>query len=77
MLPHLPKLICSSLIRCDMKAISLTRLPICQMIAEPTITWHGTTLGQPDWNYDSHSLAFTLRYGEFNERSSVVLMACA
>jgi glycogen operon protein len=24
------------------------------------ITWHGIKLNQPDWSYESHSLAFTL-----------------
>ena len=28
----------------------------------PLITWHRTQLGQPDWQGDSYSLAFTLRY---------------
>lgn len=46
-----------------------------ETIAEPAITWHGTALGQPDWSYDSHSLAFTLRYGEFNESLHVMLNA--
>lgn len=38
-----------------------------QTILEPAITWHGTTLGQPDWSETSHSLAFTLSYGKYNE----------
>jgi isoamylase len=29
---------------------------------EPRLTWHGVHLGQPDWSYDSHSLAFELYY---------------
>ncbi|NJK64803.1 MAG: glycogen debranching protein GlgX [Synechococcaceae cyanobacterium SM2_3_1] len=28
---------------------------------EPYILWHGIHLHQPDWGYNSHSLAFTLR----------------
>ncbi|ESA33601.1 glycogen debranching enzyme [Leptolyngbya sp. Heron Island J] len=46
-----------------------------QAITEPAITWHGTRLGLPDWSYDSHSLAFTLRYGKFNESLHVMLNA--
>jgi glycogen operon protein len=25
-----------------------------------TLTWHGVHLGEPDWSYQSHSLAFSL-----------------
>ncbi|MBN1890496.1 MAG: glycogen debranching protein GlgX [Thermoflexales bacterium] len=29
---------------------------------EAHLTWHGVRLGQPDWSYDSHSLAFELHH---------------
>ncbi|WP_299485668.1 glycogen debranching protein GlgX [Acaryochloris sp. IP29b_bin.137] len=44
-------------------------------ILEPSITWHGTQLGQPDWRHDSHSLAFTLRYRQYGELLHVILNA--
>lgn len=40
---------------------------------EPTITWHGIKLGQPDWSEDSHSLAFTLSYRQYGERLHIIL----
>jgi isoamylase len=30
-----------------------------QLLRSATIAWHGATLDQPDWNYDSHSVAFS------------------
>ncbi|MEO1403216.1 MAG: glycogen debranching protein GlgX [Cyanobacteria bacterium J06635_1] len=44
-----------------------------QPILEPAITWHGIKLGQPDWGEDSHCLAFTLRYGQYNELLHILL----
>ena len=44
-----------------------------QPIIEPAITWHGTRLGQPDWGDNSHTLTFTLRYGEYGELRHVLL----
>ena len=44
-----------------------------QPIIEPAITWHGTQLGQPDWSKNSHSLAFTLRYGQHEEALHIIL----
>ncbi len=46
-----------------------------QPIIEPAITWHGVELAQPDWSDDSHSLAFTLRYGQYNELLHIMLNA--
>lgn len=42
---------------------------------EPHIVWHGTTLGQPDWSENSHTLAFTLRYPDAKEQIHVMLNA--
>lgn len=42
---------------------------------EPTLTWHGTKLNQPDWREDSHSLAFTLRYRQYGELLHIILNA--
>jgi isoamylase len=42
---------------------------------EPSIVWHGTRLGAPDWGPDSHSIAFTLRHPESGERIHVMLNA--
>jgi glycogen operon protein len=30
-----------------------------QLLRDATIAWHGITLDQPDWSYDSHSIAFS------------------
>jgi isoamylase len=30
-----------------------------QLLREATIAWHGATLNRPDWNSDSHSIAFS------------------
>ncbi len=46
-----------------------------QPIVEPAITWHGVQLGQPAWEHDSHSLAFTLRYRQCGELLHVMLNA--
>ena len=37
------------------------RRSLTQMIAEADKSWHGVTLGQPDWGAGSHSIAFTAR----------------
>jgi glycogen operon protein len=39
----------------------------------PQIIWHGVRLGQPDWGYDSHSLAFSLHHPECGEHLHVLL----
>ncbi len=41
----------------------------------PHIIWHGVHLGQPDWGYDSHCLAFTLCHPQANESLHVMLNA--
>lgn len=41
----------------------------------PYINWHGVQLGQPDWGYDSHSLAFTLHHPESGEHLHIMLNA--
>ncbi|NJL34255.1 MAG: glycogen debranching enzyme, partial [Chloroflexaceae bacterium] len=41
----------------------------------PEITWHGTKLNQPDWNYHSHSLAFELHFPVNAEHLHVMLNA--
>ncbi|MEB3309371.1 MAG: glycogen debranching protein GlgX [Snowella sp.] len=42
---------------------------------KPHITWHGVYFGQPDWSYDSHSLAFTLHHPQAQEQLHVILNA--
>ncbi len=42
---------------------------------KPYITWHGTRVSKPDFNYDSHSLAFTLTHPGFGEKLHVILNA--
>jgi isoamylase len=39
------------------------------------ITWHGVHLGQPDWGYDSHTLAFTLENPNGGDYLHVMLNA--
>ncbi|MEL7053743.1 MAG: glycogen debranching enzyme, partial [Cyanobacteria bacterium J06588_5] len=46
-----------------------------QPIVEPAITWHGVSLGQPDWGEDSRSLAFTLSYRQYGELLHVIFNA--
>jgi glycogen operon protein len=41
----------------------------------PAITWHGVRLNQPDWGYESRSLAFTLDGECGGERLHVLLNA--
>lgn len=43
--------------------------------SEPHIIWHGVRLGQPDWGYNSHSLAFTLRHPASGEHLHIMLNA--
>lgn len=42
---------------------------------KPHLVWHGVTLGQPDWCYDSHSLAFSLRHPQRKEHLHIILNA--
>ncbi|HAC66023.1 MAG TPA: glycogen debranching enzyme, partial [Cyanothece sp. UBA12306] len=41
----------------------------------PHLTWHGATLGEPDWSDDSHCLVFSLSYPEANEYLHIILNA--
>jgi isoamylase len=41
----------------------------------PHITWHGVRLEQPDWGYDSHTLAFTLCHPQDSDHLHVMLNA--
>jgi glycogen operon protein len=42
---------------------------------QPHLVWHGVKLSQPDWEDNSHSLAFTLRHPTADERLHVMLNA--
>lgn len=42
---------------------------------EPHIIWHGVRLGEPDWDYNSHTLAFTLRHPQADEYLHIMLNA--
>ena len=42
---------------------------------DPYLIWHGTELYAPDWNQDSHHLAFTLAYPQCGEYLHVMLNA--
>lgn len=42
---------------------------------EPHIIWHGTLLGQPDWDDSSHTLAFTMRHPDVGEQLHIMLNA--
>jgi glycogen operon protein len=44
-------------------------------VLSPAITWHGVKLHQPDWGADSRSLAFTLRYQQYEECLHVIFNA--
>lgn len=41
----------------------------------PHIVWHGTTLGEPDWGENSHSIAFTLRHPNHHEWLHIIFNA--
>jgi glycogen operon protein len=43
--------------------------------SEPYIIWHGVELGEPDWGYSSHCLAFTLHHPEKDEHLHIMLNA--
>ena len=32
-----------------------------EYLTQAHVQWHGTTLNQPDWGIDSHSVAFTMQ----------------
>ncbi len=42
---------------------------------KPHLVWHGVALGEPDWRYDSHSLAFSLRHPQKGEHLHIILNA--
>ena len=51
------------------------RLLVSYASDEPHISWHGVKLGQPDWSYESRSLAFSLRHPQANEYLHIILNA--
>ena len=46
-----------------------------ESLHHPHISWHGVTLGKPDWSYYSHSLAFSLRHPDADEYLHVIFNA--
>jgi len=46
-----------------------------EMISGPHLIWHGTQPHQPDWNFYSRSLAYSMSYPEYKEYLYVVLNA--
>jgi glycogen operon protein len=42
---------------------------------KPFITWHGTRIAKPDFNQNSHTLAFTLTHPGFGEKLHIILNA--
>jgi len=46
-----------------------------QLLARANRTWHGVKVGQPDWNFVSHSLAFTAHFLDGNLIFHVILNA--
>jgi glycogen operon protein len=46
-----------------------------QLLARANRTWHGVKVGQPDWNFVSHSLAFTAHFLDGNLIFYVILNA--
>lgn len=42
---------------------------------QPFLIWHGIKVGQPDWNSDSHTLAFTLYHPQAKEQLYIVFNA--
>jgi len=36
-------------------------VPLQRLLETAQLDWHGVKLGKPDWNHESHSLAFTVR----------------
>jgi glycogen operon protein len=52
-----------------------TRLTLNQLIAQATKTWHGVTLGQPDWGENSHSVALTVELRRDGRVAHIILNA--
>jgi isoamylase len=42
-----------------------SELSLNELLRSAEIDWHGVRLGSPDWADDSHSIAFTLRFGRY------------
>jgi glycogen operon protein len=42
---------------------------------QPYLLWHGVQLDKPDWNWDSHTLAFTLIHPKMDERIHLICNA--
>jgi isoamylase len=47
--------------RQERKAAAADDLPLMELLRRSRIEWHGVHVGEPDWNEDSHSIAFTMR----------------
>jgi isoamylase len=47
--------------RQERKAAADDSLPLMELLRRSRIEWHGVRAGEPDWNEDSHSIAFTMR----------------
>jgi glycogen operon protein len=41
-------------------AVEGTRLTLNELLEQARLEWHGVALNRPDWNEDSHSIAFTI-----------------
>jgi isoamylase len=50
-------------------------LTLTQLIDQANKAWHGVRLGQPDWGYDSHSLAFTVELKEERRLAHLIFNA--
>lgn len=46
-----------------------------EMVSGPHLIWHGTKSNQPDWNFYSRSLAYSMSYPEYKEYVYVILNA--
>ena len=51
------------------------RLSLNQLLQKAKRDWHGVKLGQPDWSYTSHSLAFTAKIRNKNLQFHMILNA--
>jgi isoamylase len=49
-------------LRLNLDIFQRTRdLTLSELLKEADVKWHGVKLNQPDWSYNSHSLAFSVR----------------
>jgi glycogen operon protein len=46
-------------VRCHLQAEDAPEMTLTQILAHAHIQWHGVKLHEPDWSYQSHSLAVT------------------